>query len=538
MTLPERHGALLLVEEPDLVGEELGVVHPHLDVAETVAGRLVDDSPAACRTTASLPAACSAAAPTRWPAAAEDRAEDQNRAHVRGYHGPRSSLITSPSRKIDPATTMRGDRRHAAVERGADGRLDEDRAIGARRAARRRPGSTDRATRIRRARHHERARHRRERAQHRRDVLVAHRREHERAADDRSRGMRAGRARRRDCAPRRAAPRVRRAGAAPRAVPATRPARGLRAIAASGTVMPRSFEHLEEPDGDRGVVHLMRHRARASRSRSRSDRVRVDRARVDRPAPRSSARPSLDRLACRARQCTSRRRPAPRLDDARLLAGDRRQRVAEVLLMIESDRRDRRDHRQQHVRRVEPAAEADFADGDVDRAARRNSSKATAVVTSKNVGCACSVSARDQVRRRRRARRRRRRRARARSTGWPSMTKRSARSTRCGEVYRADRWPAARSAASTIAVDRSLAVGAGDVDGRNARSGWPSASTSARMLSRPNLMPNCSRLKSQSSGSRIRAVLRLRLRSRLRMRLRRRRRAACGRRDRRRRARP
>src|ERR1700730_13390463 len=72
---------------------------------------------------------------------------------------------------------------------------------------------------------------------------------------------------------------------------------------------------------------------------------------------------------------------------------------------------------------------------------------------------------------------------------------------RCGDVYRAERWPAARRAASTIAVTDPLPLVPAMCTDRNARSGCPSAATIALMLSSPNLMPNCSRPNSQVSES-------------------------------------
>src|SRR5258706_277476 len=57
------------------------------------------------------------------------------------------------------------------------------------------------------------------------------------------------------------------------------------------------------------------------------------------------------------------------LDDAGLLDGDAGERVSEVELVIERDRTNRRRDnvgRRENVRRVEPAAEADFDDGDLD----------------------------------------------------------------------------------------------------------------------------------------------------------------------------
>ena len=124
--------------------------------------------------------------------------------------------------------------------------------------------------------------------------------------------------------------------------------------------------------------------------------------------------------------------------------------------------------------------------------ARRNSSNAAAVVTSKNVGWTASApSARScsmvsRISSTTAA-------SRSRATGCPSMVNRSVRSTRCGEVYRAERWPAALSAASTIATTEPLPFVPATCTDWNARSGWPSRATIVEMLSRPNLIPNFSR---------------------------------------------
>src|SRR5260221_3965782 len=58
-----------------------------------------------------------------------------------------------------------------------------------------------------------------------------------------------------------------------------------------------------------------------------------------------------------------------------------------------------------------------------------------------------------------------------------------------------------RRAASTIAVTDPLPLVPAMCTDRNARSGCPSASTMALMLSRPNLMPNCSSPNSQARES-------------------------------------
>ena len=54
-----------------------------------------------------------------------------------------------------------------------------------------------------------------------------------------------------------------------------------------------------------------------------------------------------------------------RLDDAGLFAGDRRQRVAELLRVVEADAGDDRDQRLADVGRIEPAAQSHFQHGRV-----------------------------------------------------------------------------------------------------------------------------------------------------------------------------
>ena len=101
----------------------------------------------------------------------------------------------------------------------------------------------------------------------------------------------------------------------------------------------------------------------ADTSRSRRRGVRIEERRLDR-----RARPWRSRAAASARQAADHQRHAG-LGDAGLLERDLRQRVAEMALVIERDRRDRGDRRRQHVGGVEAAAEADLDDRDVDRGA-------------------------------------------------------------------------------------------------------------------------------------------------------------------------
>ena len=163
--------------------------------------------------------------------------------------------------------------------------------------------------------------------------------------------------------------------------------------------------------------------------------------------------------------------------------------VAELRLVIEGDRRDGGGDRRDDVGGVETAAEPDFEHRDVDTPRARKSSNAIAVAHSKNVGGAVKRAC---------ARR-------SRSTDVADVA--AARRVRPGrpravdreplfealEMRRgvaAERWPAARSAASTIAVTDPLPlVPATRTVGRRARDGR-ARRTSVRMFSRPNLMPN------------------------------------------------
>src|SRR5687768_8539303 len=87
------------------------------------------------------------------------------------------------------------------------------------------------------------------------------------------------------------------------------------------------------------------------------------------------------------------------------------------------------------------------------------------------------------------------------STIDPRTTNRSSSRSRCGDVYRALRWPAKWSAVSSIAVTEPLPLVPAICTGRKARCGWPSAVVSLVMFSRPNFMPRRSRASSQASES-------------------------------------
>src|SRR5207237_6746051 len=80
------------------------------------------------------------------------------------------------------------------------------------------------------------------------------------------------------------------------------------------------------------------------------------------------ARRGLDDLPRFRHAYAAQRRP-PRLDDARLLEGNLRQRVAELLRVVEADARDDGDQRRADVGRVEASAEADLEHGDIDATA-------------------------------------------------------------------------------------------------------------------------------------------------------------------------
>ncbi len=103
---------------------------------------------------------------------------------IEGITTGRAASATSPSRKIEPATTMRGPMLPRAAQRRVASTRDRDRHASARSIRRASSASASRIgrTRIRRARQHER---RRPRAASARSiavgVLVAHRGEHQRA---------------------------------------------------------------------------------------------------------------------------------------------------------------------------------------------------------------------------------------------------------------------------------------------------------------------------------------------------------------------
>ena len=179
-----------------------------------------------------------------------------------------------------------------------------------------------------------------------------------------------------------------------------------------------------------------------------------------------------------------------RLDDAGLFLRDRGEGMAQVGLVIECDRGDRA------AMGVMTLVESSRPPNPTSMTAtstpaRRKSSRARAVVASKKVGCARSAP--DAINVSTRPRRSSTAATRASwATGRSSIANRSVRSMRWGEVKRADRCPAARSPASTIAVTEPLPLVPAMCTEGNARSGWPSAATSIPMFSSPNLIPKCS----------------------------------------------
>ena len=160
-----------------------------------------------------------------------------------------------------------------------------------------------------------------------------------------------------------------------------------------------------------------------------------------------------------------------RLRDGELLPRDRLARLAEDVRVLEPDVRQEDDRRVEDVRRVEPAAEAGFDRGRVD-ALRRE------------LG---------QRRRRQRLELRRadalggaRTRPTARSKPSASVSSRSSQPDTCGDVYAPTRSPSPRSSAAIVRVAVDFPFVPTTCTERNARSGWPSSSSSARIRSSPN----------------------------------------------------
>ena len=158
---------------------------------------------------------------------------------------------------------------------------------------------------------------------------------------------------------------------------------------------PRLLDGLEQAHRDRGVVDLMVPGERECTPATRappigtrglapavvvtSTRTRLG-ADQDRAAGRAGS--AIDRVGFRWQRSADDRYAG--LDDAGLLDGDRGEVVAQLRLVVEIDRGDRRGNRRDDVRGVEAAAQSDLQDRE--STWRRNSSKAIAVAHSKKVG--------------------------------------------------------------------------------------------------------------------------------------------------------
>ena len=246
------------------------------------------------------------------------------------YHVPLTSFMTSPSRKIDPATTIRGECTPGRGKRIGDDRFDRDGQAGSN--GTRVPGQRFRLGRacVRCARHDKMADRREERREHPRDVLVAHGGEHHRPHGP-AIGPQIGRER----------------GGAGRVVggveqqlaPIGEPTRfkpswPLRIGEPGSDRMSWDanavrIEDLEQTNRDRRVRLLMRTRE-ANREVSAIRRRRPDELGA------ALARDPLDDGGRLGLERPDDNRDAG-LDDARLLERDFPQRGAEVLLMLERD---------------------------------------------------------------------------------------------------------------------------------------------------------------------------------------------------------
>ena len=145
----------------------------------------------------------------------------------------------------------------------------------------------------------------------------------------------------------------------------------------------------------------------------------------------------------------------PRLDDAGLLASDRFQGLSQEILVIEVDRRDDGGHRSYDVGRVQPAAQPDFDHRQLDRGAAEQLEGDRRRALEEGRQRVERAVAQRAVRRSS-GRSPPRPRGRVASTSRSPMTNRSSIRSRCGDVYRAERYPAAWSAAEVIAVTEPL----------------------------------------------------------------------------------
>ncbi len=223
---------------------------------------------------------------------------------------------------------------------------------------------------------------RRERANHRGDVLVAHGREDQRPrSPSSSRWTASASAPAALCAASSRADRP--SGSVTRS---RRPGQRTDASASMTAVAPTAqaarLELLEEPDGDDGVgrpgagrrAPVPPRRSRAlgvcsakALSARRRYADRAERHVVHCPDERRAivaARAMIASAASALHRADHDRHAG--FDDAGLLRGDRREGCAEVLLMVERNRRDGARHGRQDVGRVETAAQSHFADRDVD----------------------------------------------------------------------------------------------------------------------------------------------------------------------------
>ena len=230
-----------------------------------------------------------------------------------------------------------------------------------------------------------------------------------------------------------------------------------RLVAASSRTAPPAASQHQRARATRSTPGARRRAACAARA-ARRRRVNVERrpVAVDRDVATAARRATtstigdgatLARMRCEQRRESSASRSpitagAPGLKIPAFSRAISSRVVAEVLDVVDADRRHAGDQRPHDVRRVEPAAEPRLDDRDVD------------------------VRAREEVeghRRRRLEERRaealdRRRPAldevddvRPRRPRSPSTTMRSRKSTRCGDVYLPTRSPCARSSASSVA---------------------------------------------------------------------------------------
>ena len=181
--------------------------------------------------------------------------------------------------------------------------------------------------------------------------------------------------------------------------------------------------------------------------------------------------------------------------------------VAELGLVVEVDRGDRRDQRRDDVGRVEAAAESHLHDGEVGAAwrNRRTQQPSSPRRTSAQRSGARRLQARDGVPTWPSAAS-----SATRETGWPSprtALRGGPDGARCSGPDQAAR----RQRVGHHRADRSFAVGAGDVQDGTRAFGMAERIRSWRaIVSRPSLMPNCSRWASQArlSMGGIRARLR------------------------------